>query len=219
MDDTANTAGGREAVRWWTEAMDRETRVQAQLIHIGRLGSKGLIALSDQQAAALRTWQRLMGLQATREQVWSRCWRDREAERIQRDLSERSLRESLTSAKAETVVCMELAFSRLTESQFCQARTVIEENNRKAREQERAQSLRRIETLERKERDCQSHPICRWVRGHWSTNWRNQEENTVREQGERQTQGDSTETDTGRYETGDFKIKFREESSMALTLT
>ena len=100
MNVTAMKAGGREVVERWAVAMSEESRVQAQLTYYGRLGSRGLIALSDQQAAARGTWQRLLGLQATREQVWSRCWRDREAERAQGDLTERFLREGLLKARA-----------------------------------------------------------------------------------------------------------------------
>ena len=154
MSVTAERAGSREAVKWWAVAKDHETRMQALVAHRGRLGFRGLIALSDQQAAARRTWQGLVGLQATRQHVWSRCWRDKEAERTQRDLTDNSLRRSLATARAETRKCRELAFSRLTQSQYWQARLELEETSKETRGQERVQSLKRIENLERRERDC-----------------------------------------------------------------
>ena len=101
------TAGREECVKQWVVAAGCYTKVKCLLNHMESLQRRGLVALSDQLAAARRTWQvnspgvlpasrRLMETEAR-----VICWRDQKAEEGQRQFKLTSLRKALSRAKLE----------------------------------------------------------------------------------------------------------------------
>ena len=124
MSDTAHRAGGESIGSQWAAARAAEVRLQCLLTHRRRLRSRGLSTLTDQIAAARRTWQELMGLMIERQRVESCCWRDRQAEETQMELTMGSLSKSLSKAKAKTEKLRLVAYSQLAPSQYWR---VIEE--------------------------------------------------------------------------------------------
>ena len=94
--------------RKWTTAVESQALMRGLLTHMEKLARLGLVALSDEEAAARRIWQEVLSPGAKTPSLRQvdgfrnvKCWRDKEAETQQRDLTIRSLQRSLAVEEKE----------------------------------------------------------------------------------------------------------------------
>ena len=207
MSYTAVIAGCEEVGERWAAACMAEIGVRVLIQHRDRLRSRGLITLSDQQAAAKRTWQELLTKEEVSDQAWSKCWRDRSAEIVQSKLTDETLKRNLSSLQMKVNKWKSEAFSVLSLQRYRDIEDHIRITTQSARVKDKIQSLRRVKNLEKRNRDCSKHLVCRWVRNHWRKNReargesdRDRERNGDRQGGQNRTESEtvSSETVTGK---------------------
>ena len=139
----------------WAAACVAEGGVRMLVKHRDKLWSRGLITLSDQQAAAKRTWQELLVKETVRDQACSKCWRDKNAEIVQSKLTDETLKRNLTSLQMKAERWREEAFSVLTLQQYRELEDHIRLTMKSARLKVKTQSLKRIKNLEKRDKDLQ----------------------------------------------------------------
>ena len=170
------------------------TKLKCLLNHMEAVQRKGLIALSDQQAAARRTWQEVNSPEAPTsarrlmdKEARIICWRDRQAEQGQAQLTLTSLRKALSRAKLEVEETRIQALHNLAGGQFSEVERKIRVLSVRMRRKEKGRSRCKIINLEKREKSCPSHQISRWVR-----RYQRQHEGDKCHQEEMETQMDPT---------------------------
>ena len=172
MPTLRNTTAGREEwVKQWVVAAGCYTKVKCLLNHMESLQRRGLVALSDQLAAARRTWQEVNSsgvLPESRKSMETearvKCWRDKKAEQGQMQLTLRSLRKALDNTRKEVDNRRLQALHNLARRRFCEVESRLRVLSGRMRRKEKGRLREKIINLEKRDKNCQKHQICRWVR-------------------------------------------------------
>ena len=94
------------------------------------------------------------------------CWRDKEAEQGQMQMTLASLRKALSRVRYEVEDMRAQALRSLAGSWFCEVERRIRVLSKRMRRKEKGRSRLKIENLERREKSCHKHQVCRWVRNY-----------------------------------------------------